>query len=79
MAENKSSISKKSTYTEIGEYWDTHELPEGSEEVNFSVDLESDVHYFALENSLSARLKLIAKKGGLSPETLINLWLQEKG
>lgn len=39
MAENKSSISKKSSYLEIGEYWDTHELPEDSEEVAFTVEL----------------------------------------
>ena len=78
MAENKSSISKKKSYREIGEYWDSHDLPDDSKEVQFSVELNSDVHYFALENVLSARLREIASKRGVSTETLVNLWLQEK-
>lgn len=78
MAENRSSVSKKKTYKEIGEYWDSHEIPEGSKEVMFSVELDSDIHYLALENSLSARLRSIAEKRGVSTETLVNLWLQEK-
>ena len=78
MAEDKSSISKKKSYREIGEYWDSHDLPEDSEEVEFSVELDSDVHYFALENILSARLRLIASRRGVSTETLVNLWLQER-
>ncbi len=78
MAENRSSISKKRTYLEIGEYWDTHELPENSEEVEFEVELGSDVHYFALEDSLTSKLRSAAKKRGVSSETLLNLWLQEK-
>ena len=78
MAENKSSVSKKKTYKEIGEYWDSHELPENGEEVKFSVELGPDSHYFALENTLSTRLRSIAEKRGVSAETLVNLWLQEK-
>lgn len=53
-------------------------MPVDSEKVKLSVELESDVHYFALENSLSAKLRLIAENRGMSAETLINLWLQEK-
>ena len=78
MAENKSSVSKKKTYKEIGEYWDSHELPANVEDVKFSVELGPDSHYFALENALSARVRSIAEKRGVSAETLVNLWLQEK-
>ena len=81
MAENKSSISKASSYQEIGEYWDAHDLGEvwdKTEEVKFEVDLESDVFYYAVENTLSSKLHVIAEKRGVSAETLINLWLQEK-
>lgn len=78
MAENKSSISKKSSYLEIGKYWDTHDLPEDSEEVEFTVELGPDVHYFALEDSLTTKLRAAAEKQGVSSETLLNLWLQEK-
>jgi len=81
MAGNKSSISKKASYKEIGEFWDSHDLTEFSEngeEVEFSVDLKSNVHYYALEDSLSSKLHTVARKRGVSTETLVNLWLQEK-
>ena len=78
MNANKSSISQKSTYQEIGEYWDTHELPEDCREVEFTVELDSRKHYFAIENSLSENLRAVAKRHGVSAETLINLWVKEK-
>jgi len=81
MAENKSSVSKASSYQEIGEYWDAHDLGEiwdETEEAKFEVDLESDVFYYAVEISLSSKLHSIAEKRGVSVETLINLWVQEK-
>ncbi len=46
MAENKSSVSKADSYRKIGEYWDAHdagEIWDETEEVNFEVDLKSDV------------------------------------
>ncbi len=46
MAENKSSISKATSYQEIGEFWDSHDLGEVSdkiEEVKFDVDLQTDL------------------------------------
>ncbi len=78
---NKSLFSKVSSYQEIGEYWDSHDLDEiwdETEEVKFEVDLESDVFYYAVETSLSAKLHRIAERRGVSAETLVNLWLQEK-
>ncbi len=42
---NKSSFSKVSSYQEIGEYWDAHDLGEiwdETEEVDFEVDLQSE-------------------------------------
>ena len=81
MAENKSSISKAKSYREIGEFLDTQDLSEvwdKTEEVKFDIDLQSDVFYYAVETSLSMKLLSIAEKKGVSAETLINLWLQEK-
>ena len=81
MAENKSSISDAKSYKEIGEFWDSHDLGDFSdetEEVEFEVELHSDVFYYAVENSLSSKLRSIAKKHGVSPETLVNLWLEER-
>ncbi len=81
MAENKSSISKAESYQAIGEYWDAHdagEIWDATEDVEFEVDLQSDVYYYAVETSLSSKLHAIAERRGVSAETLVNLWLQEK-
>lgn len=81
MAENKSSISKAESYQAIGDYWDAHDLSEvwdETEESSFQVELESDVFYYAVETSLSSKLHSIAQEKGVSTETLVNLWLQEK-
>lgn len=81
MAENKSSISKAKSYAEIGEFWDAHDLTkvwDKTEAAEFDVDLQSDVFYYAVETSLSSKLRTIAEKKGVSAETLVNLWLQEK-
>ncbi|HEX9960905.1 MAG TPA: CopG family antitoxin [Pyrinomonadaceae bacterium] len=81
MAENKSSISRKDSYQRIGEFWDTNDLGkvwEQTEAVEFEVDLESDVFYYAVETSLSTKLRAVAEKKGVSAETLVNLWLHEK-
>ncbi len=53
-------------------------MPEDSEELEFAVDLGSDIHYFAVEDSLNSKLRSVAIERGISSETLLNLWLQEK-
>jgi hypothetical protein len=81
MARNKSSISKASTYEEIGEFWDTHDLADywdQTKPVEFEVELKSETTLFALESSLSSRIRELAIQRGVSPETLLNLWVQEK-
>jgi len=81
MKKNKSSISKMQTHEEIGEYWDTHDLAEHWEETKpaeFKVDIQSEVTYFAVDRQLSEKIKVFAKRRGVSPDTLLNLWVQEK-
>ncbi len=81
MKKNKSSISKGQTHEEIGEYWDTHDLAEHWEETKpaeFEVDIQSEVTYFAVEKQLSEKIKVFARRRGVSPDTLLNLWVQEK-
>lgn len=80
MAENKSSISNASSYAEIGEYWDSHDLAENwdeTREVELQVNLESSVIYYAVEKALAEKLRAAAKSHGVSPETLLNVWVQE--
>ncbi len=81
MKKNKSSISKAQSYKEIGEYWDKHDLAECWEETKpakFEVDIQSEITYYAVDNELSAKVQALAKQRGISPDTLLNLWLQEK-
>lgn len=81
MAKRKSSISKATTYQEMGEFWDTHDTTDYEDktfEVEFEVDLRSEVTYLPLEKTLSSRMRALAKQRGVSPETLLNLWIQEK-
>ena len=81
MAKRKSSISKASSYQKIGEFWDTHDTTDYEDqtyEVEFEVDLQSEATYLPLEKSLSTRMRALAKQRGVSTETLLNLWVQEK-
>ena len=41
------------------------------------MDIKS-VTYYALDNALLRRVRAIAKERGVSSETLLNLWVQEK-
>jgi hypothetical protein len=81
MARNSTSISKARSYREIGEYWDNHDLGEvweSTKPAEFEVDLRSDKHYYPIARDLSEELSKMARAQGVSPETLINLWVREK-
>ncbi len=81
MNKNKSSISKAKSYQEISEFWDRHDLAEywdQTKPVDFEVDIRSEVTYYALDITLSTKIREIAKQRGVSSETLLNLWVQEK-
>ena len=81
MARNKSSLSKAGSYQEIAEFWDTHDLAEywdQTKPVELEVDLQSEATYYPVENALSKKIRKAARKRGVSPETLLNLWVKEK-
>ena len=81
MRQNKTSISKKSSYQEIGEFWDTQDLSEFWEQTKptkSEVDIQTQRVYYPIESKLSDNIFELAKKQGVSPETLINLWVSEK-
>ena len=42
------------------------------------MDIRSSATYYPVETDLAARLRSIAAKRGISAETLLNLWVQEK-
>ncbi|WP_293152763.1 MULTISPECIES: CopG family antitoxin [unclassified Microcoleus] len=77
----KSAISEAESYQQIGEFWDARDLADYWEETDaaeFSVNLQSEITYYRVEVTLSEQIRSIAKRQGVSPETLLNLWVQEK-
>ena len=81
MKKNKSSISKATSYEKMGDFWASHDLTDFNNEtkkVNFDVEIKNDKTYCALDKNISNELQLIANKRGVSPDVLINLFLQEK-
>jgi hypothetical protein len=66
---------------EAADFWDTHDLADyldSTRETNFEVDLQRRVFLTALEPQLAKKLTEIARKQGITTETLINVWLTEK-
>jgi hypothetical protein len=81
MRKGKSSISNAKSYKEIGEFWDIHDLSDfwdQTKRVKFEVDIESEITYYSLDKKLAEEVQFIAQKRGVSADTLINLWVQEK-
>ena len=77
----KSNISKAVTYAEIGDFWDEHDLSDywdKTRAVRADVDIESEESLYAVEKGLSDTIRRAARERGISPHTLLNLWLQEK-
>ena len=81
MSKSKTTLSKARSYKQIGEFWDTRDLTDfwgRTRSVKFEVDIQSEVTYYALDTKLSEKVRSIAKKRGVSADTLLNLWVQEK-
>ncbi len=66
---------------ELWSFWDTHssaDYEEFMEPVEFEIALSSSKIYCAIAKNLLLELRTQARRQGISTETLINLWLQEK-
>ena len=78
--ENISSISKVRTIEEIAEFWDTHSLADywdQTHEVEFEVRAQRR-RRVTLDPEVFLKVEAQARKRGLLPETLVNLWLVER-
>lgn len=75
-ANNASGISQATNIEDIGAFWDTHDL------TDYDTDRPDVVFTFrrtiAIEMQLYEMIERAAHLHGVSPETLINLWLQQK-
>jgi len=81
MQKSKSSTSKARSYADVGEFWDEHDLTDywgKTRKVEFDVDIESEVNYYPVERDLSEKIQAVARKRGVSSDTLVNLWLEQK-
>ena len=81
MKKDRTTLSDAKSYNEIGEFWDNHDLSEfwdSTKTADFDVDIQSEITYYALDRNLSEQIQRIAQKRGISPDTLLNLWVQEK-
>lgn len=74
------SISKAQTLEEIAEFWDTHSLADywdETHEVEFEVRADRR-RRVTLDPDVYNQLEAQARKRGLLPETLVNLWVAER-
>ena len=81
MNKGRSTVSQGKSYNEIGDFWDAHDLSDfwdQTEKVEFEVDIKSEITYYSLDKKLSEQIQSIAQRRGVSADTLINLWVQEK-
>ena len=81
MKQHKSSVSQAESYKEIGDFWDAHDISEfwdKTKETSFEVDIESEVAYYAVDRMLAEKIQSLAQQRGVTADTLINLWVQEK-
>lgn len=74
------SISQARTLEGIAEFWDTHSLADywdQTREVEFEIRAKRR-RRITLDPDVYARVAVQAHARGLSPETLVNLWLTER-
>jgi len=69
------------TLEELSDFWDAHssaDYEEAMEPVEAEIDLSSSKVYCPVAKDLLRQVRRQAHQQGVSTETLINLWLQEK-
>lgn len=80
MDENKKIPGFKS-YEEMGEFWDTHDLAdywEQTEPAEFEISPDARRRYLvSVDRNLLLRIQQIARKRGLTTESLVNLFLEQ--
>ena len=83
MKKNKDIIPDQfQNVDEASEFWDTHDAGDYEEylrPIHESIEIVEELpQAVLLEPSLLQKLKTVAEKKGVSLETLVNLWLDEK-
>lgn len=80
MSENN-IIPGFNSYEEMGEFWDTHDLAdfwEQTEPAEFEISPDARRRYLiSVDRNLILRIQQIARKRGLTTESLVNLFLEQ--
>jgi hypothetical protein len=69
------------TLGEFWEFWDSHssaDYEDAMEAVAVEIDPFSSKVYLPVAKDLLSKVRVQARRQGVSPETLVNLWLQER-
>ena len=79
MAVKNKSIPDEMNIREASEFWDEHSVVDyDSHIVEFEYAPENSVTVVSIAANLAETVKKQAQSSGVSVETLINLWIQEK-
>ena len=76
----RTGLTKARTPEEIGDFWDSHSLADAWGKTR-EVELEVRAlrrHRVTLDPQVYTELEAQARVRGLTPETLVNLWLAER-
>ena len=76
-----SIISKADSPAALAEFWDKHDLSDfwdKTKPVRFDVSIETEETLFTVGKKLGESINRVARRRGVSPHDLVNLWLKEK-
>ena len=69
------------TAEDAGEFWDTHDLVDywdKTKEADLTFNIRKRHYYIAILPQIAKELQRISEEQGVSTETVVNLWLQER-
>jgi len=76
-----STVSQGQPYEDIGAFWDTHDLADTSDQTraaSLDVAIKRRRFLVAVDPGILREVRRRAATRGLTPESLVNLWLKEK-
>ncbi|MEA3357813.1 MAG: CopG family antitoxin [Thermodesulfobacteriota bacterium] len=66
---------------DAGNFWDTHDLADywdQARETDLTFNLKRRHYFIGIAPKIAQELQMISDAEGISAETMVNLWLQEK-
>ncbi|MDZ7291713.1 MAG: BrnA antitoxin family protein [candidate division KSB1 bacterium] len=78
--QNRATLPKFKSLEEEVEFWETHDLTDYRDYWREVKDVKIDLipRRLRLEDDLARKIGRVAQQRGISSETLVNLWLQQK-